>query len=293
MGKASVSDLSEGVFTGACEIKSAIFEKSNFGGKFKGKPITALNLTVQSSEDGEASVFLPVNGFGKEDWQPSEDGNKPSKKGNFLAPSKKDARISSGVNFGKFLTTLVAKGFKQEEIDASEYEGLKIVLGRIAAATKESPDRQLYVVEEILEDLPWESGGGKKSKSKKKDEDEEEEEAEDEDSDDEEAEEEEEEESDDEDADDSDSDDEEEEASADDPKVLNGVMEAVLEANKKGILRKDVQKAVYTVLPKHNKKLVPQRKAIADACADAEYLGSKIAKKVLSFDSKTGKITAA
>ncbi len=288
MAKAKVSNLKEssGLFTGPCEITGAVFGRANYGKKAKGKPPTAclLNITHPGPDGNlmDDQKILTVNGFNKlGPWVPSEDGEEEAAEGAFITSSEgDDTELNTSSAFGFFLDSLLKQGFDMgDEIDADKLVGLKINLQRVTKSfkdrvTKKETTFERYFVEELLEDLPWESeGGGKKAAIKSKKVKAAESEA---------------------DADDS-SDDADAEAEAPtngsvDRKTLLSVMEALLESNKKGILLKNLTAATYTLLPKQFKGLMAKRKAVADGLSAEDFLNSK--QKVFEYDEDLGKVTA-
>lgn len=266
MAKASFADQSEGgnIYVGPGIIRNPRFAYTNMRGKVKGKGIVALLFDFEHQDDEgdivKDEVICTVNGYGKNTWKPSEDGKDASDEGTFLFSDDEDAKLNSGVPFSMFEASLREHDNPIEDNDVSNIDGLKVNLQRKDASVEQSKNRKVYVVEEILDSVPWEEKKGKKTSKKDKDEDEKEEK------------------------------DEADEVNHDGPSrnTCLDVMGTVVKSSKK-VTVGDLGKAIYAAIEKSHKDLRGERKAIADACKEDEFLEST--NKVFKYDSDENVIT--
>lgn len=302
MPKAGVENTSEGggLYAGQFEITAAQFNsKSNFGGQLNTR-ICTLEVTMNILKDGEVAEhteYLSVNAYGKNTWSASEDGEEPSKEGNFLYSADDGAKIQTGTPAGRFLKSCVDVGIEfPNGYDAEVLVGVKGKLGREAAPVKENENRTLAYIVELLDEFPSDDEGSKPKtgkspkpkfekngtlpkgavgKGKAKDDDDDDEDGDDDGDDD-----------GDEDGDDADAD-----GDSYSKEDLAAVTKAVLAANKgKALKLKMLGQAVYAVVPKQFKQFAKDRKALADAVKD--FITSGGAKKIAVYDEDEETITA-
>lgn len=161
---------SSGLYAGPIVVSNAHFGKTRLGVKLSSDPAyTALIFTgTRPAPDGSLEereeVFSTWSASGVRDaeWEPSkEDGGKPAQEGQYLTCTKEgEAAIDPNSPLGCFLASL--EDARSEELSKpEELNGMCLVLGQAVRPTKKKADRQVYIVEKVLEAAPWERPGGK------------------------------------------------------------------------------------------------------------------------------------